>query len=51
LSPRRRNGGKGKTTPTTTTTTTPELVCVQEKNMTKFFLQAVDSLKVLRYYT
>jgi hypothetical protein len=46
LSPRRRNGGKGKTT-----TTTPEIVCVQEKNMTKFFLQAVDSLKVLRYYT
>jgi hypothetical protein len=47
LSPRRRNGGKGKTTPTTT----KELVCVQEKNTTKFFLQAVDSLKVLRYYT
>jgi hypothetical protein len=49
LSPRRRNGGKGKTIPTTTTTR--ELVCVQEKNMIKFFLQAVDSLKVLRYYT
>jgi hypothetical protein len=48
LSPRRRNGGKGKTTPTLTT---KELVCVQEKNTTKFFLQAVDSLKVLRYYT
>jgi hypothetical protein len=44
LSPRRRNGGKGKTT-------TKELVFVQEKNMTKFFLQAVNSLKVLRYYT
>jgi hypothetical protein len=44
------SGGTGKTIPTTTTTTT-ELVCVKEKNMTKFFLQAVDSLKVLRYYT